>query len=227
MDEQNPILAPLDPETIARHEKTKRELERRKLDRCGVHNFTNELFTVIYNGYANAVPEHTEENHSKTQGGCNAIFFRYIAEPFAIKLVDHVIIQRGGDEVAKVNKQREDLGQPKLVRMQKNEVLGMPEYNISNIEVRRPLMRQVWKGVVEEYGMNNIVEQKIAKQQDTRPVDEQLFEEIDKENLVALESPISQAPISTPAPDAVPPPMQPQAENQSPTETSIEDLPMA
>lgn len=212
----NPILQPLDPATIARHERTKRELERRKLDRCKVFNFTQEPFTVIYNGYANTVPPQTD-----------AVFFRYIAEPFAIKLVDHVIIQRAEDEIAKINKQREELGQPKIQRMQKNEIYANPDFSINNIEVRRPLMKQVWKGIVEEYGMNNIVEQQVAKQQDTRPVDEQLFEEIDKQNLVAAENPEPQEPINTPPKIPTPSEPVPTATTAINSETPIEDLPMA
>lgn len=210
----NPILQPLDAATIARHEKTKRELERRKLDRCKVFNFTNEQFTVVYNGYANTVPSQSD-----------ATFFRYIAEPFAIKLVDHVIIQRGEDEVAKINKQREDLGQPKIQRMQKNEIYANPDFNINNIEVRRPLMKLVWKGIVEEYGMNNIVEQQAAKQADTRPVDEQLFEEIDKNNLVAAESPEPQEPINMPQP--ITPDTKIEDLPRPQIETPMEDLPAA
>lgn len=224
--DSNPILAPLDPAVLARHEKTKRELERRKLDRCKVHNFTEKPYTDIYNGYANTVQPHTPENHLKAQGGCFEWFFRYVAEPFATKLVDHVIIQRGEDEVEKINKQRDELGQPKIQRMQKSDVLGRPEFSINNMEVRRPLMKQVWTGEVQEYGMNQaFVQQKQAKLQDTRPADEQLFESIEKEGLVASENPEPQEPINMPVDEPVEP-SAPAAPTVTP-ETSIEDLPMA
>lgn len=208
---QNPILAPLDPATIARHERTKRELERRKLDRCKVYNFTDKDFTIIYDGYANTVPTHTE-----------AVFFRYIAEPFAIQLVDKYLMDLAEDEVKKVNADRASLGLSKVMRMEKNEIYANPEFSILNINVRRPLMRQAWKGVVEEFGMNNVVEQKQIKQQDTRPVDEQLFEEIDKENLVSAESPQASivAPVNTP-PAEVPPAVQVPVSSETP----MEDLP--
>lgn len=185
----DPIIQPLDPALAARHEKTKREMERRKLDRCKVHNPLDEAFTVVYNGYANTVPPHTD-----------AVFFRYIAEPFLTKLVDKMIYDKAEAEVKHVNEQRADRGQEKVKRMEKNEIYANPDYSINNLEVRRPLVKMIWKGIVEEYGMNNLIVQQQPKQVDMRPLDEQLMEEIDKENLVAEEEtePVTLEPDVTP-----------------------------
>lgn len=159
-----------------------RELERRSQDRLKVLNPTSSEQRVIWDGFVHRVP---------TQG--EAVFPRYIAEKYLKEMTDKILLERQDDAVRGENEKRRDSGKEPMEKFGEQHTFE-DKYRfaqgVSNPEARKQVMKSLYGGVVEEYGLDLRPETRVER--DNRPLDAQLLEEIQAE--VDGLSPLEQLP---------------------------------
>lgn len=172
MDDQLPQLQQ-DPQKTAAQEAYRRELERRSLDSIKIFNPLEEEYICYWDGYGNRFPSHRE-----------SIYPRYIAEKAMKEIIDKILTDKAEHDIKEINRKRMDNGQQRLTPQERWEIESSIEYKISEKSLRRPLVKQIWKGIEKEYGMDMIPALAEKKNIDSRPVDEQLIDEIDHMSLL-------------------------------------------
>jgi hypothetical protein len=145
-------------------EELKRELSRRSNDRVQVYNPLKEDFVVIWDGFQHRV-----------RAGENAVLARYIAEKFVREIIDHMIGLENLERVEKENEHRKTSGQ-KEMDPQERETFDL---RTNNPDLRKKYLPLVYKGVVEEYGMEDLTPE-IPKKRAADRVDIDLIAQIDK-----------------------------------------------
>lgn len=145
-----------------------RELKRRDNDQIKVHNFLNQDFSVVYDGYRHTVPAQSDR-----------VFARYIAGKFMTKIVDHKINIDEADAVERENKRRVRSGQKEMDPQEREQFDTREGLRTNNEELRAKYMAMTYKGVVERYGEGQDVERERLKPVDNRPADVRLLEELE------------------------------------------------
>lgn len=146
---------------------TKRELQRRSLDQLAIYNPLNVPFQTVYDGFTHVI-------QAKSEG----IFPRYIAEKMMREMTNHMINEDEKRAVEKENAKREAAGHQPLTPEEKNAYVSAHGLMTSNEELRLSYMRQIYKGVSKEHGMDIAP---TPKQIDKRPTDVKILEQLDAE----------------------------------------------
>jgi hypothetical protein len=160
-------------------EALKRELERRSLDQVKVFNPTSTDQATIWNGFSHLV-----------RAGQEAILPRYIAEKFTREMIDYLINAENDRRVRKENAKRVSSGQ-KEMDAQEREVFDL---RTNNPELRKQFLKEVYKGVTQEYGKDI---PPIARVESPNVTDADLFSEIDRQYEVAKVEAIKVTPVVT------------------------------
>lgn len=147
---------------------TKRELQRRSLDQIAVFNPLEQPFQTVYDGYAHVAQPKSE-----------AVFPRYVAVKWMREYVDHMINEDEKNFVDKENEKRASQGHQPLTAEERNDLVSAHGLLTSNEELRMKYMKQVYKGISKEHGLDVPVAPE--KKSDRRPMDEKLLTQLDKE----------------------------------------------
>jgi len=189
------------PEQIAAEQRFKDELERRSEDECGVYNpikatsdgfiIGDETYSTINND--NLSPNGTYICYWNSYGNevipqKASVFKRYIAEKALGELIDLILTARARKYVEMLNQKRYEQGQPKYTPREQQQIEESVDYKITEKKLRIPWVRIIWKGIIKENIRDIVLPSKLLKPQDTRPIDEQLIESIDRGTLVEQET---------------------------------------
>lgn len=121
-------------------EALKRELFRKSLDECKVYNKTSEDYTVYWDKFPHNVSANGE-----------AVFPRYIANKYMKEMTDKLLTFKSDENVRLENERRVKKG---MALMDKHTEQPAFEANfaINKPELREPILRTLWGGVIKEYG---------------------------------------------------------------------------
>ncbi len=175
MDNNQPvnILLGKTPQQIAAEQKYKEELERRSEDLISIFNPFDESYICYWNSYGNELPPRQVSIH-----------VRYIAEKAMGEMIDLILSKKASDDIKRINDKRHKEGQPLLTPRERERIEEGPEYKISEKKLRAPYVREMWRGIFKENLHTLVLPGKQLLPQDTRPIDEQLIEQIDYQSLV-------------------------------------------
>jgi len=165
-----PITDQRDEKRSKEIEDVKRELARRSNDRVQVYNPLDEDFVVVWDGFRHRV-----------RGGENAVLARYIAEKFVKEIIDYMIGKDNLERVIKENANRVKSGQKE---MDPQERLTF-DWRTNNPDLRSKYLSKVYKGVIEEYGMEELAPETTARKAGDL-VDVDLIAEIDSKKEAAM-----------------------------------------
>ena len=147
----------------------KRELQRRALDQLKVKNPLDKPFSTIFDGFTHIVESKKER-----------VFPRYIAEKWMREHIDHRINMDAQDAIAKENEKRLAKGWKELNLYEETlDFISGQNLYTSNPELRGKYLKEIYRGVSEEHGLDIPVA--VAEPKDTRPLDQRLLEELDAE----------------------------------------------
>lgn len=161
----------LSPQSAA----TQRELERKSNDRIRIYNPTDQDFTIYYGGSGFLVPSKNTDNG---RGKGQSVVQRFIAVNYIKHMTDKILSKKTSEAVASENERRINSGMATMTVHTEQPEFEL-RYNINNPEARKEVIRQLWLGIEEEYGMDQPIIQPLEKR-DNRTVDEQLLDELDK-----------------------------------------------
>src|SRR3990167_2641189 len=123
-----------------KQEAYKRELLRKSLDECKVLNPTSENYTIYWDKFPHNVPANGE-----------AIFPRYIANKYMKEMTDKQLTFRSDENVRMENERRVKKGMA-LMDKHTEQPAFEANFQINKPELREPILRSLWGGVVKEYG---------------------------------------------------------------------------
>lgn len=172
------ILTGKTPHQTIAEERYKEEMVRRSEDEIRIYNPLDEEYICYWNSYGNSLPS---KRHS--------VFKRYIAEKAMYEIINMILTQKAKEYIDRLNQARYDNNQPKLTPQESSRIEESPDWKITEAKNRMPYVRIIWKGIYKENKMDIVLPSKKLAPQDTRPVDEQLIEQIDMQTLVEGESP--------------------------------------
>jgi hypothetical protein len=183
------------PRYTPQQEKSLAEMARRAQDRCAIYNPTESDFTFMYNGFNWKIPA---KNKNEGNGMGIAVYQRDHALTGMKKMIDAILTKQSDDAVKEENKRRVNNRQQEMDTW-KEQPAFEARYSINRPELREPLIREIWKGIVEEYGKDMPVEG--FTQRDERSIDEKLVSSLDSTrynpSVVDSETPISNQATTT------------------------------
>ncbi len=150
-------------------DKVRRELQRKSLDQLRVYNPTEEDYAVIWDGFNHIVPSKSERTLP-----------RYIATKYFKEMINKLIYAEEEEAVSKANSKRNERGNPPLTAQERETYALQYGLHAANEDKRRELMKVLYKGVAEEYGVDMPLEGKPVKK-DERSTDEKLLAELEKD----------------------------------------------
>jgi ABC-type Fe3+-citrate transport system substrate-binding protein len=154
-----------------------REMARKAQDRLRVLNPTDEDYNVAWDGYLHSVPAKRE-----------AIFPRYLANKYIQEMTDKILVKAQDDAVRLENEKRKELGKEEMEKWQEQHTFEDKyrfAHGVANPEARKQVMKSLYGGLVEEYGLNISVQN--ATKSNLSPSDEQLLDEIQSETLITTD----------------------------------------
>jgi hypothetical protein len=159
-------MATPSPENIA---DLKRELYRRSNDQLRVHNPLDVPFQVTYDGFVHVIPAKSDH-----------ILPRYIATVYFSRILDHLINSEEQHAVEVENQKRLKKGL-KLMDPQEREAFDVSnKLTTNNPDKRRSYMAQVYKGIEQEFGLDQVPSEADGKPAASKkPLDEELLEEME------------------------------------------------
>lgn len=161
MDNDNPRAKELD--------KVRRELQRKSLDQLRVYNPTDKDYAVIWDGFNHIVPSKQERTLP-----------RYIATKYFKEMINQIIYDEEEKAIAEANSKRLERGNPPLTAQERETYALQYGLHTANEDKRREIMKVLYKGVAEEYGVDMPLEGKPVKK-DERTTDEKLLAELEKD----------------------------------------------
>lgn len=163
-------------------EALKREMARKANDRIKVFNDTNEDYVVTWDKYPHRVPANGE-----------AILPRYIAKKYVTEMTDKKLNYISDENVRMENARRIKKGMAVMNKHEEQPVFEA-KFAINQPQLRKPIIASLWGGVVEEFGIDQLPKEEGVRPQDTRPLDDQLLDEIEtiKAPVVITEEPLSE-----------------------------------
>jgi len=125
-----------------KQEAIKREMLRTSQDKIKVLNPTSEDYTVYWDKFPHLVSANGE-----------VVLPRYIAQKYAKEMCDKILTFRSDENVRMENERRVKKGVA-LMDKHTEQLAFESKFMITQQELREPVMRTLWGGVVEEYGKN-------------------------------------------------------------------------
>lgn len=157
------------PESIA----FRRELENLSKNLCMVYNPTDEDYRLILDSIAFYVP-HKDKDLGYGKGKMQLPFSH--ARKYVIEMTNKILIKKADDYFNKLNDERQKKGMESMSPKER-EKLETPMRS-DNPELRKPLMKELFLGVVAKYGAEDLLLEKNQEeiQRDFRPMDDQIFD---------------------------------------------------
>lgn len=148
---------------IKKSEVVLKEMQRRANDEIRVLNPTGEDYPVKWSGYTWVVPANGKQ-----------VLPRYIAMNYIKHMTDKLITEESEKMLAKEKEKYkgDTWAYNKEVDMRR-------ALKTNNPVLRKKYLKQLWGGVVKEYGLDQPIPEDTHKPADTRPLDEQLIAEIE------------------------------------------------
>lgn len=142
MDQQNQLT----PEQNKVSELDRRERQRQSMDQILVKNILNEKFRVVYDGISWIVSPLAKR-----------VFPRYLAKHFTKKLTDYILITKADQAIEEENKRRIEKGMSVMTKYHGGEQQVFEgQFKVNNPHLRRDLYKQIWLGIFQEYGLDEI-----------------------------------------------------------------------
>lgn len=164
-------LEQMSPQQVATH----REMERKSNDRIRIYNPTDEDFAVWNNGLKWIIPN---KSRDVGYGDGQYVCPRYIANTYLTHMTDHILTKQMDEAADLENEKRREKGQPEMTKYAGGDLERFQmSWRIDDPAKRQPIMREIWLGVEEEYGIDEAVEEQ--KVRDERPSDEKFIESLD------------------------------------------------
>lgn len=152
-------------------ETLKRELHRRSLDLCIVHNPTDEDFVVQWDTHQRfRVPRCDMDNGF---GAGNAQVPRYIAVKYMKEMTDKILIGKSDKLVEEEKKRRVAEGLPKMEPWEQEQFES--KFRTTDPENRKEVMQGLWVRIDREYGID-FVEEKEPQKKSTQTPDDFLID---------------------------------------------------
>lgn len=145
-----------------------RELERRSKDKVLAINPTDEDFVDTYDGFEFVYPNKDKDIGF---GKGKKIVERYLFEHYSRHMTNKLIQQQIDEAVEKELDKRSKAGQDVVDVWNKNQIInsvvGSMGGGLSNMNMRKEIMRALYGGVVEKFGAGVKSEGTARKQKDT------------------------------------------------------------
>lgn len=163
-----------DPKKEAQMQIVRREMERYSRDLIRVANPTESDFDVFNDGYKWTVPN---RNRDMGRGKGQQVFPRYLAMTYVTRMTDYLLTKEADEAIEAENKRRVESGLQPMTKYAGGEQERFEAPLKTNIPDRRQaIMKQLWLGIEEQYGMDQMKEETII---DTRMNDEELMNSLD------------------------------------------------
>lgn len=151
----------------------KKELQRRSNDTILVYNPTDTDFRVTWDGLPFVIPS---KNRSIGFGLGQQQLPRYIAMNYIKHMADKVLNDSLDTASETENQKRRDTGRPEMDPFEREKFES--RYKITDPQLRTPIIRELWLGIIREFGMDEVPEVMQGKSADHRPMDTQILDEI-------------------------------------------------
>ncbi len=148
-----------------KQEAFKRELLRRSLDECKVFNPTSEDYVLMWDNFPHRIPANGE-----------AILVRYLCDRYMTEMTDKILTFRSDENVRMENERRVKKGMAIMDKHTEQPAFEM-KFAINQPELRLPVLKTLWGGVVRLYGKDSPIE---GTQAITPTSDRDLLAEIEK-----------------------------------------------
>ena len=175
------------PETIRSERKAElwhKEAARKANDTIRVYNPTNKDYFIVWDGYKHRVP-------AKGTLDCP----RYIAMTYRRDMVVQLINELSDKQRAEWEAERKKKGEAPLNDYEKNLLLFPKEHRTDNPELVRAFSKEIWLGVVKEFGLDDVTPQMQSGQVDLKSLEDKVLEELDTLRVAPLET--DSAPVLT------------------------------
>ncbi len=155
---------------------TLREMARRANDRIRVYNFNKEDFKVMWDSFIWTVPG---KDTDSGQGKGQAILPRYVAENYVKHFTDFELGKIRDQAIKGENQRLIEKGNRPMAIDSSERLQFETQYSLDNVERRREVIKQIWLGIEEEYGMEQ-TEAMQPKVPDQKTIDQRLLDELDR-----------------------------------------------
>lgn len=166
-------------------ERFHKESARKANDTIRVYNPTNKDYFIIWDGYKHRVP-------AKGTLDCP----RYIAMTYRRDMVVQLINELADVKRLEWKEKRDKDGKAPLSFYEMNLELFPNEPRTDNQELVTAFSKQIWLGVVKEFGLDDVTPQMQMGQVDLRTLEDKVMEELDTLRVSPLET--DPAPVLTP-----------------------------
>lgn len=149
-------------------EKIRKELQRKSLDQILVFNPTDKDHVVVWDGFNHIIPAKAERTLP-----------RYIAQKYFKEMVDFLIHSEESTKIDAANAKRLAKGNPPLNPQEREQFALQYGLHTANEPKRKELLKTLFLGVAEEYGVGIAPKGTAPKKKDDRPTDDKLLEELE------------------------------------------------
>ncbi len=165
----------LQPQQNTQQAATLREMSRKANDRIRLANPTEQDFIVRWDGMSFTIPN---RNKDVGQGKGQLVVARYIAMNYIKHMTDKMLGENLLKAITEENRKRTDSGMKEIAIDDKERFQYESRYRTDNPDSRKAIIKLLWLGVDEEYGMD--MPEEVERTRDPRNTDEQILEELDK-----------------------------------------------
>lgn len=166
-------------------ERFHKESARKANDTIRVYNPTNKDYFILWDGYKHRVP-------AKGTLDCP----RYIAMTYRRDMVVQLINELIDKKRVEWEEKRKKNGEAPINDYEKNLLLFPSEPRTDNEELVKAFSKEIWLGVVKQFGLDDVTPQMQSGNVDLRTLEDKVLEELDTLRVAPLEDEIS--PVLTP-----------------------------
>ena len=155
-----------------------REAQRKANDRILVFNPTEQDYTQRFDGIGFTIPNKNKDNGHGA--GC-AVVPRYVEQLYIKHMTDLILGGKQLDAIRDENKDRVSKGMKEMDKYIGGEgAMFAEKYKIDNDDQRTEIFKILYRGVVEEYGIDDVKVQNTGiKEYDPRSFEEKMEAELD------------------------------------------------
>lgn len=155
-----------------------REAQRKANDRILVFNPTETDYTQRFDGIGFLIPNKNKDNG---HGNGLAVVPRYVSQLYIKHMTDLILGSQQLEAIRKENASRVEKGLKPMDKYMGGEQEEFAiKYKIDNEDARAEVFKLLYRGVVEEYGMDDIKTQQVGiKEYDPRSFEERMQDELD------------------------------------------------
>lgn len=134
------------------------EQRRRSQDMIRVYNPTDEEYILIWDGVKFRIPA---KDKDIGYGKGMRVMQRYLAEKYTKEMVDKLIIKKSDDKLQEVKAAMQARGAAD-VEFNANQQT-MHQFRVDDPNLREPLEDQIFLGIEEEFGVDDIIEDRVVE----------------------------------------------------------------